>query len=355
MIVSHEDLREIVKYILVTAGTPEPEARAVTDHLVEANLKGHDSHGVGMLPAYIRNIKMGHLIPGQHAEQVSRQGSVIVVDGKFGFGQIVGPEAMDMGIEVATKNGVAAIALKNAHHLGRIGAHAEYVASRGFISIHHVNVVGHPPQVAPFGGTVPRLGTNPFCCAIPVTNDHPVVLDMATSAIAAGKVRVAINSGELVPEGCLIDHEGMPTRNPRVVADDPPGAQIHFGKHKGFGLALIYEILAGALVGAWSAQPGNAREGTIVNHMLTFILDPEVIGDRQSFENEIHALIGYIKDTPTAKGVDEILIPGEPERISRTARVADGIPVDDVTWETIMKTGASVGIEAQKIQELLSA
>lgn len=355
MIINHERLREIVKQVCMNAGTREPEAIAVADHLVDANLRGHDSHGVGMLPAYIRNINLGHLIPDGHAEKVSGQGSVIVVDGKFGFGQIVGPEAMDMGMEVAKTHGVAVVALRNAHHLGRIGSHAEHIAASGFISIHYVNVVGHSPLVAPFGGTVPRLSTNPFCCAIPVTNDHPVVLDMATSAIAAGKVRVAANSGELVPEECLIDHEGNPTRDPRVVTDDPPGAQIHFGKHKGFGLALICEILAGALAGAWSVQPGNPREGTIVNHMLTFILNPEVIGDRQSFEDEIRALIDYIKDSPTAKGVEEILIPGEPERISRAARLADGIAVDDVTWRSITRAGESVGIDANRFQELLSA
>lgn len=350
MIIDHQHLRDIVKQICIAAGAPEPESAAVANHLVEANLKGHDSHGVGMLPAYIFSIKAGHLIPDQHAEMISSTGPAVIVDGKFGFGQIVGPEAMDMGIDVAATQGMAVVALKNAFHLGRIGGHAEHVADKGFISIHYVNVVGHTPQVAPFGGTVPRLGTNPFCCAIPVTDDPPIVLDMATSAIAAGKIRVARNSGLLLPEDCVIDHEGNPSRDPNVVAADPPGAQIHFGKHKGFGLALICEVLAGALTGAWSAQPGNAREGTIVNHMLTFIIDPEVLNERKVFEEEVRALIAYIKDTPVASGVESVLIPGEPERISRAQRLAEGIPVDDTTWEGIVRTGESVGIDKAELE-----
>ena len=333
----------------MAAGTNAPEAAQVAEHLVEANLKGHDSHGVGMLPAYIRNIEAGHLRPNQHAERTSEQGAVITVDGKFGFGQIVGPEAMHMGIAHAREHSVAVVALRNAHHLGRIGGHAEIVAENGYISMHYVNVVGHPPQVAPFGGVEKRLSTNPYCCAIPVTGGDPVVLDMATSAIAAGKVRVARNSGNLVPDGCLIDEDGVETRDPNLAA-----AQLHFGKHKGFGLALICEILAGALTGAWSIQPGNPREGTIVNHMLTFILDPEAIGDRAKLEEELRALISYIKDTRPARGVDAVLIPGEPERIAKARRSRDGIDIDDTSWAHIVASADSVGVDESRLNRIIA-
>ena len=352
MNINHEKLANVVASICKAAGAHEAEASLVAKHLVEANLKGHDSHGVGMLPVYIYNIKQGNCLPNQHAELTSSEGAIVSVDGKLGFGQVVGPEAMDMGLKVAREQGIAVVALKNAHHLGRIGTHAEHVVREGFISMHYVNVVGHAPQVAPFGGTVPRLSTNPFCCAIPVNDSDPIILDMATSAIAAGKVRVARNSGLQVPEGCLIDHEGNETTDPNVTLQDPPGAQIHFGKHKGFGLALICEVLAGALTGAWSIQPGNERVGTVVNHMLTFILDPKVIGDLDTFAAETNALVDYVKSTPTARGVESVLIPGEPERIAKTDRTAKGIDIDETSWEGILQTGQTVGVTRDQIDAM---
>lgn len=352
MIVNHDKLIQVVSSICMAAGARGPEASAVAAHLVEANLQGHDSHGVGMLPTYIRNIKKGFCLPNQHAELVSTNGPTIVVDGKLGFGQVVGPEAMQMGINIARQQGTAVVALKNAHHLGRIGGHAEYVVKSGFISMHYVNVVGHDPQVAPFGGTKPRLSTNPFCCAIPVDGRDPIVLDMATSAIAAGKVRVARNSGLQVPEGSLIDHEGKATTDPNVTVQDPPGAQIHFGKHKGFGLAFICELLAGALTGAWSMQPGNERQGTVVNHMLTFILNPDVIGNKEKFTSETIAMIDYMKSTPTAPGVDSVLIPGEPERIAKLDRATNGIPIDEISWEAILKAGEAVNFSRDQVQAI---
>lgn len=349
MNVNHEHLRTLASEVCKAAGTHEAEAGQVARHLVEANLQGHDSHGVGMLPAYIRNIGAGHLQPNQHAEQTGQHGAVITVDGKFGYGQVVGPEAMALGIDHARQHGVAVVALRNAHHLGRIGGHADFVVDAGFISMHYVNVVGHPPQVAPFGGVDRRLSTNPFCCAIPVRQGRPIILDMATSAIAAGKVRVARNSGALVPEGCLIDEAGVETRDPNKAA-----AQIHFGKHKGFGLALVCEILAGALTGAWSMQPDNPREGTIVNHMLTFILDPDVVGDRARFEAELTALIDYVKSSTPARDVDSVLVPGEPERIARAQRLANGIDIDDVTWGQLVATAGAVGIDEDRVNLLVT-
>ncbi|MEX2328068.1 MAG: malate/lactate/ureidoglycolate dehydrogenase [Pseudomonadales bacterium] len=348
MKVNHERLARLVSHICSAAGTEPALSDQVAAHLVEANLKGHDSHGVGMLPAYIHNIRAGHLKPNQHATIVRSTGPTLVVDGGFGYGQVVGPEAMRLGIEQAKDTGIAVVALKNAHHLGRIGGHAELVAQAGFISMHYVNVVGHPPQVAPFGGIEKRLSTNPYCCAIPVQGDHPVVLDMATSAIAAGKVRVARNSGNLVPEACLIDKDGKETRDPNEAA-----AQLHFGKHKGFGLALVCEMLAGALTGAWSIQPGNPREGTIVNHMLTIILDPAVIGDTDQFTSELKALIAYVKDTAPAPGGTGVMIPGEPERIADAERRHLGIDIDDTSWNQILATAASVGMDAARTDRIL--
>lgn len=349
-----ERLTNLARDLLVRGGAPAAESQVVADHLVEANLKGHDSHGVGMLPHYVRNIEKGFCEPGNHAS-LKEQGATLVVDGQFGFGQVVGPEAMQFGIEAAKEHGVAVIGLKNAHHLGRIGHHAEVVARAGLISMHYVNVVGHPPQVAPFGGREKRLSTNPFCCAIPVEGSPPVILDMATSAIAAGKVRVARNAGLQVPDDCLIDADGNPTTDPNIVLVDPPGAQVHFGKHKGFGLAVICEILAGALIGNWTMEPGNPRHGTTVNHMLTVILTPERLANTAGFAQETRRLIRYLKDTPTAPGAMEVLIPGEPERQSEQARRQQGIPIDDGTFQGLMELAEHVGVARKDVDKVVLA
>lgn len=353
MLINHQALIEIVTQICIHAGTPAEDAAKVGRHLVDANLKGHDSHGIGMLPAYIHNISVGNLIPTQHAELIADNGSNLIVDGKFGFGQVVGPEAIEMGIQRAKQYGIAVVALKNAHHLGRIGAMAETCAAAGFISMHYVNVVGHGAYVTPFGGIEPRMGTNPFCCAIPVADSDPIVLDMASSSVAAGKVRVAFATGTKVPEGALLDHQGRETNDPKVFYTEPRGSLAHFGRHKGYGLALICELLGGALAGGWTQQPENERKGNIVNNMLTFILDPATVGDPDRFESETRSMIEYVKSSAAATGVDEVLIAGEPERIATKIRLEEGIPVDDNTWAGILDTGKSVGFDEDAIGKLI--
>ena len=253
-----------------------------------------------------------------------------------------------MGIANVKKNGLCVVALKNAHHLGRIGGMGEQVAAAGFISMHYVNVVGHAPYVAPFGGAAGRMSTNPFCCAIPVKGKPPIILDMATSTIALGKVRVAYNEGVEVPAGCLVDYQGQATRDPSVMYSKPQGAMTHFAQHKGYGMAFICELLAGALVGNWTIQPGNPRPNTIINNMLTIIIDPERIGSRDAFEHEARAMIDYLKDTPPVEGVDGVLVAGEPEIAVKNERLANGIPVDDTTWEEIINTAQKVDLAADE-------
>jgi uncharacterized oxidoreductase len=353
MLIDHGKLTEVVKLICINAGTEPDDALQVASLLVAANLKGHDSHGVQMLPIYIFNISQGHLKPRQHAELISRTGSSLIVDGLTGYGQVVGPEATDMGLEIAAEAGVAIVALKNAHHLGRIGGMGEQCAARGFVSMHYVNVVGHQPVAAPFWGKQPRMVTNPYCCAIPVSGGDPIVLDMATSAIAYGKVRVAHNRGEQVPDGSLIDHEGNETTDPGIMFSQPMGALSHFGKHKGYALALVCEILGGALAGGWTIQPENPRPGTVVNNMLTVILNPDLLGDKALFQSEIRAMIEYVKSSPPVAGVDEVLVPGEPERIAQKQRQAEGIFIDDTTWSQILATADSVDLSADQINGIV--
>jgi len=352
MQIAHGRLREFVTCIFTAAGAAEAAAREVSEHLVNANLKGHDSHGVGMIPAYVANIRNGFLKPDAHANVMRDNGAVILVDGGFGFGQVVGREATELALERVKTTGVVCAGVRNCHHLGRIGTYGELCGEAGYVSIHFVNVVGHPPQVSPWGGRERRMTTNPFCCVVPRPGEEPLVLDMATSAIALGKVRVAHMKGEAVPEGALVDHEGVPTTDAGVMFQEPFGSLGPFGAHKGYGLAVMCELLGGALAGEWTAQPAHQRESNIVNHMLMFVLDPAAFGNSDGFHHEMREMVAYLRSTPPARGFDRVRVPGEPERESRAARLAEGIPIDDNSWAGIVKAAEVAGMSTADIESL---
>lgn len=352
MLIDHVRLAGFVTRIFTTLGSDEAAARTVADHLVTANLKGHDSHGVGMIPAYVNNIRNGLLQPGAHARVVRDRGAVLLVDGGMGFGQVVGREATDLALARVPDTGVVCMGVRNSHHLGRIGDYGERCGAAGYVSVHFVNVVGHAPQVSPFGGRERRMTTNPFCCVVPRPGQDPLVLDMATSAIALGKVRVAHMKGEPVPAGALVDHEGLPTTDARVMFQEPFGALGPFGAHKGYGLAVMCELLGGALAGEWTAQPANPRDNTIVNHMLMFVVDPDAFGGTERFHAEVQAMIDYLHSTPPARGFERVLVPGEPELASYAARAAAGIPIDDNSWAGIVKAARVAGLGDADIEAL---
>jgi uncharacterized oxidoreductase len=351
-VIGHETLGRFVTAIFEQAGAATAVAREVADHLVAANLKGHDSHGVGMIPAYVANIRADHLDVHAHATVARDNGAVLLVDGRMGFGQVIGREATDLALERVRRTGVVAVGVRNCHHLGRIGTYGEQCGDAGFVSVHFVNVVGHAPQVSPYGGRERRMTTNPFCCVVPRVGHPPMVLDMATSAIALGKVRVAHMKGEAVPEGVLVDHEGRPTTDASVMYREPFGALGPFGGHKGYGLAVMCELLGGGLAGEWTAQPGQPRAGTIVNHMLMFVLDPAAFGGLAGFQREVEAMTGFLHSTTPAVGFDRVRVPGEPELESLAARSRDGIPIDDNTWSGILRAAGSAGMDTATIAAL---
>jgi hydroxycarboxylate dehydrogenase B len=352
MNISPERLIAFVDDIFTTCGAAPSSARIVAEHLVEANLKGHDSHGVGMVPAYVRNIAQKLLKPNAELAVVRDNGAVLMLDAQLGFGQVLGREAMTLATERARSTGVVCVGLRNAHHLGRIGTYGEQCAAEGFVSIHFVNVVGHEPQVSPWGGREPRMTTNPFCCVVPVPGGDPIVLDMATSAVAIGKVRVAAMKRERLPEPALIDADGNPSDDPAVFYRAPRGSLGPFGRHKGYGLAVMCELLGGGLAGHWTAQPAHPRPGNIVNHMLSFVLDPQAFGDAQVFHDEVRAMVDYLHSTSPARGFDRVRVPGEPEREAQRTRTAEGIPIDANTWSGILEAARSAGLSERRIDEL---
>lgn len=345
MYIAATALRRTVHAICVAAGSNDTEATRVGDQLVEANLRGHDSHGIGMLPQYIQNVRKGTLRPNQHIKILSDRGSILSIDGQWGYGQTIGTEAMAAGIEKARETGLALVALRNSHHLGRIGTWAEQCLEANFVSLHFVNVVGSPPRVAPFGGSDARFGTNPFCVGVPAGDGAPIVLDMATSRIAMGKARVAKNKGEQVSEGCLIDAAGYPTRNPSVVFDAPTGALLPFGEHKGSGLALMCELLGAALTGGITIPPGRERPSAIINNMMSIIIDPGALGSATAFRTEVERVANWVKGSPAAPGTKAVMVAGDPERLVRGRRLAEGIPVDAETWREIVEAAESVGLK----------
>ena len=353
-IVPSDKLHALSRALCAASGSTEREATLVADHLVEANLTGHDSHGIGLLPIYVESVRGGTLAPNRHAELVSERGAVLVIEGHRGYGQVIGYEAMQLGIARARDQGVALLAIRNSFHLGRIGHWAEQCARDGFASIHFVNVIDHGPLQAPYGGAEARFSTNPFCAALPGEGGGAVVLDMATSKIAIGKARVARNRGVLVPEDSLLDALGRPTRDPAVMFEDPRGALMPMGEHKGSGLAIMCELLAGALTGGRTIQPAHPRAGGIINNLLSVIIDPAAFGERRQLRDEIAALIGYVKSARPRPGFDEVLVPGEPERRRRAERLQRGIEVDERTWTEIQGAARMLGLVDAQLDALVA-
>ncbi|HDG9792020.1 TPA: malate/lactate/ureidoglycolate dehydrogenase [Raoultella planticola] len=344
------DLHQFVNTLFIQLGSSPTEASLVADHLVAANLAGHDSHGVGMIPSYLRSHAQGHLQLNRHASVMKDAGAVVTLDGNAGFGQVVAHEAMQKGIEKARQHGMAAIALRNAHHIGRIGYWAEQCAAAGFISIHFVSVVGDP-MVAPFRGKDSRFGTNPLCVIFPRESQPPLLLDYATSAIAFGKTRVAWHKGEAVPPGSLIDARGEPTTDPAVMQTSPLGALLTFAQHKGYALATLCEILGGAVSGGQTTHQQSLQTcvDAIFNCMTTIILDPQAF-DAPDMQRETEAFIDWCKQSPHEAHAP-ILVPGEWEEANRQARLAQGIPLDAGSWQAICQAALEAGFPPQKLAQ----
>jgi uncharacterized oxidoreductase len=338
------ELRSFVAAMFRASGSDAAEATLVGDHLVDANLAGHDSHGVIRVPKYLDWHARGMVLANRHATIVRESAGHAVVDGQFGYGQVIGREAMDLAIAKARQSGLCAIAIRNAGHLGRIGAWAEQAAQAGLASLHFVNTSGFGILVAPHGGSDRRLSANPIAAGAPGSDGVPLVLDMSTSAIAEGKIQVARNRGELLPPGCTIDSEGRPTQDPAVFYGPPPGALLPIGGHKGYGLSVFCEIFAGALTGGGTTHPENPTAGRLVNNMLSLVFDAEAFCGAQAFRDEIDRLAAWVRASPPATEGGEVLLPGELERRNRARLVHDGLALDAVTRSLIAESARKLSI-----------
>ncbi len=340
---SSEYLQRCAAAIFAAAGAPPARADQVAELLVAANLVGHDSHGIIRVPQYIATIERGEIDPNAEIAVESDTEASAVLDGNWGFGQVVMSEAAAMAVEKASRCGVAALTVRNANHIGRLGSYVEDVARQGMVALLFANMHGGGACVVPWGGRERRLGTNPLAAGLPRPDADPIVLDMTTSVVAEGKVRVQRNRGEAVPEGWIIDAEGQPSTDPDAFYGSPRGGILPFGGaagHKGYGLGVIVEILGGALSAAGCAGTG-ARNG---NGVLLLVVDIERFVPMDSYLSEVGQLVEFIKSSPLAPGFSEILVPGEIESRQRALR-RDSIEVDGQTWSEVVECAGRLGVE----------
>lgn len=336
------DVKDLTLPALQLMGCSESESNEVLDNLYLANLMGHDSHGVGMIPRYVESYLAGHLQPNQTIRVLNDLETLIVIDGGLGFGQTVGKQALDLAIQRAARYGSCIFLLANAHHLGRIGGLAEIAASQKMISIFFVNVLSRP-IVSVWGGTNGKHGTNPICVGVPRCGEPPFILDFATSAVAQGKMREAFIRKESVREGLLKDSSGVGTTDPSVVVvpdgDGNFGSLFPFGEHKGSGLAIACELLAGALSGGGAFKKENLRDKAIVNNLFGVLVCIDKVQDFNVYGHEVEEFLAWVKQDSNLSQEDHPLVAGEPEESRKNANERLGV---DIPVETIEQILASI-------------
>lgn len=319
---------------------PSVVARQVAKSLVLANLKGHDSHGVIRIIEYVDWVKRGWVDPAGKLEVVREQPCILILNGNFGFGQVVGREALTLGIAKAKRDGACILSLRCSGHLGRVGEFMEMAAEAGLVSFAMTNTHGGGILVAPHGGCERRLSANPILGGAPREDEAPLVMDMSTCTIAEGKIKVARNKGDSLPAGLFVNGRGEPSISPEEYYGDPPGAILPMSGHKGFALSLFCEVFAGAMTGAGCSKPGVSR---VANGFMVFLLDPAAFCGTEFFNNEVAGLAQFVKSSRLMPGFDQIVLPGEPEAREQSRRQETGLRIDDTTWEKICKIATQCG------------
>jgi len=336
----------LVTATMRAAGCEATEAATIATRLVDSNLVGHDSHGVLRVGKYLEWMRNGWVRANQAPTIVFASDVIAIVDGNHGFGQVVGEFAGNLGITRAAKAGIAMVGLRNCGHLGRVGDWAELAASAGQVSLHFLNT-SSGLRVAPFGGSDRRLSTNPITIGIPVAGGDPVIMDMTTSMAAEGKLMVALNRGEKLPEGWIIDSQGRPTTEPKDFYAG--GALLTVGGHKGSALSIVTDLLAGAIATGKSSDPANQ---VLCNNMLSIYIAPQVYDAQGSVAGEVARFLAWVKASPPRQPGEPVLLPGDVERQTRAERTAQGIPIDDKTRDDLVAAAVSVGIARHEAEAL---
>ena len=342
-VISHTDLRDFACALFRAADLPEDQARIVTDHLVDANLMGHDSHGIIRMPGYVRSLLSGGIRPAGNHKIVRETPVSLTIDADRSLGIVMASLAMDMAVDRALEHTLGAVAVHRASHIGRLGDFPPRAAARDCIGVLLLNGGGR--FAAPFGGTARRLPPNPIAISVPTLNGPPLMLDITTSVAAGGKVDVYRQRGQTLPEGWLIDSEGNPVTDPgrfreEDVAMLPLGGPMG---HKGYGLAMMIDAIAGGLswAGCSAEQPTRGGSG-----FLALAIKIESFIDLEDYKKEIQILIDWVKSSPTLPGVDRIYLPGEIEDENRRKREAEGIFIEEPTWDDILKVAGELKVPA---------
>ena len=331
-----EELTEICLNVFQELNIPAAEAEIVTRSMVDANRVGHDSHGVIHLSKYVRELEEGLIQPGAPTETRHESASIAVLDGNWGFGPVIATRAVEVAIQKAKQTDISSVAVSRCNEVGRLGEYACLAADAEMIALLMTNDHGGGTCVAPHGGVEGRLSTNPIACAVPIEGQDPIILDMSTSVVASGKIRVKQHRNEALPHGWLIDAEGESTTNADDFYGTPPAAILPFGgaisAHKGFGLSVIVDILAGALTGAGCSKSEDARVG---NGLFVLVINVASFREFPGFSAEIERFIEYLKSAKHAAGIEAIRMPGERGWKEQHRREQEGIPIDAETWAQI--------------------
>src|SRR5215472_7853923 len=330
-------LHEATRRIFEAAGAPTDLATQMADFLVESNLAGHDSHGVIRIPAYVRMIREGGMVPAARPEVIQETPGSALVDGKYGFGHVAAAFATDVAVRKAKEAKSAVVSVVRCNHIGRLGEWGSRAAAQGVIAIVTVGGGGGPGIAAPYGGAARALSTNPISVGIPGGEMDDMLVDFATTGIAEGKVQVARAKGAALPHGILLDKEGRPSTNPEDLYNG--GMLLPFGSHKGYGLAMVVELLGAALTPGERYNRDGHTGGAVI-----IAVDAATFRPLAEFERSADATLRRIKEIPPASGFAEVLLPGEPEQRSKAERLRDGIPVAEATWSAIVAAGRGFGV-----------
>ena len=351
LIFSADELSGISRTLFRAAGATEHEAKIVTDELIESNLMGIDSHGIMRIAQYLNQIGEGQIKPAAPIETVFETDNSAIVDCNSNFGMVCAEKMTRIVIEKAKNNGVAIAASRHCNHVGRLGSYTQKIAEEGFFGFAAVNSSRHGHFVAPFGGAEGRLATNPLSYAVPTSGD-PILLDMSTSMMAEGKIRIMLQQGKKLPDMCVLDAEGNFTDDPAKFYGPPKGTILPLGGtmgYKGFGLGLLVEILGSAISGVMLTPDGEKDK--YINGLFMLAINPGIFGTPNEFASHIDMLKNYILSSKPQAGTEGVVMPGELDFKTKRRRAANGIPVEEITWRSIVEAGKIFGVDAEELRK----
>jgi uncharacterized oxidoreductase len=340
-----DTLLRVGRAMFEAAGCSAEDADIVAEHLVESSLFGHDSHGTIRIYEYVDQIGAGTFDPVGETTVIRERGAMAVLDGGGALGQVAGQHAVYKAIELARTYGVGTVGLRNCSHLGRIGAYPLAVARQGLLGMAWVNAGRLGRQIPPYGGIDGKLSTNPVSFAAPRAGGDPILVDMTTSVVAEGKIRVAHNRGAPVPAGWITDAEGRPTTDPGEFVGPPQGAILPLGgvvAYKGYCLSMMVEVLGGIFSGQGCA---NGEVEMKSNGLLLTVWDGAFFCEADDYERELEALIAHVTSSRVDPKVGRIQLPGSPEFTTAADRRQRGIAIDDTTWERICDRARHLGLD----------